>query len=108
MRCRGLFAFVLMLVGAGCANRTSSPSTAPTIAVSIEQADRILEKMAKDRKPLDRPLVICNGYLDPGLGGAAVQSIIRQHVDDSRIITVSFWMCSNFDECRAQLIRAVD
>ncbi|HEX8524921.1 MAG TPA: hypothetical protein VF669_21910 [Tepidisphaeraceae bacterium] len=91
----------------GC---TATPKVvdAPTIALSVPQARQELRKIAEHPKPLERPLVILNGYLDPGLGGLAVGSFIREHVSGGRIITVSFMWCSSFEACRQRVIEAVD
>jgi pimeloyl-ACP methyl ester carboxylesterase len=73
----------------------------------MEDAQAHLRKMEAHPKPLDRPLVILNGYLDPGIGGAFVASIIRRHIKDDRIITVAYPFAADFDQCRRKVLDEV-
>jgi hypothetical protein len=102
-----ILSLVLISLVTGCATH-KSPQPAPTIPLSTAQARAELHNVAQHPKPLDRPLIVLGGYLDPGLGGLAVSSIIRQHVRDDRVLTVSFMFCKNFDECRQKVIDEVD
>jgi pimeloyl-ACP methyl ester carboxylesterase len=99
--------FVLPFI-AGCTTHHPAATSAPTIPLTTAQARAALDDVALHRKPLDRPLVILGGYLDPGLGGAAVTSIVRQHIRDDRVITISFIFCKSFTECRRKVIEEVD
>jgi hypothetical protein len=98
----------MILLCGGCAGTPQKQPVEPTIPLTTAEAREALDDVALHRKPLDRPLVILGGYLDPGLGGAAVSSIVRQHIRDDRVITISFVFCTSFQECRKRVITEVD
>src|SRR5690242_10085022 len=91
----------------GCAAQTR-PLVNPSFPLTMADARAALDEAAAHPKPLERPLVILGGFLDPGLGGLAVGGAIRRHVADERIVTVSFLFCRSFDECRERVIESVD
>ena len=59
----GLF----MCWAAGCAAEPAGVN--PSFPLTVEKGRADLVRMAKDPRPLDRPLVILRGFADPGLGG---------------------------------------
>ena len=64
--------------------------------------------MEKHPRPLVRPLVILGGWSDPGVSVSHLKREISRIVDDDRIVGVSFAFCRSFDECRREVIDAVD
>ena len=67
------------LAGAGgCARAPVNPS----FALSPEKARTVIERMADDPKPLDRPLVVIGGYHDPGWGAWLVSGRMREILGD--------------------------
>jgi len=97
---------VAVVLVTGCASK--GPSANPSFPISLDDARTTLLTIESNPKPLDRPLVILNGFLDPGIGGAMVSSIVRHHVSDTRIITVAYPLNFSFEECRKKVIEAVD
>jgi hypothetical protein len=91
-------------VFAGCAASAVNSS----FPVTVDAAKADLQRIENDRRPLDRPVAILGGYADPGVGGLAVGSVLRKHIGQGRIITVSFAFCSTFDQCRQKVIETID
>jgi hypothetical protein len=92
---------------AGCAAKAKNVN--PSFPLTVEQARADLARMAKDPRPLKRPIVILGGFIDPGLGGWAVGGELRHYLPrDAKIISVSFLFCDSFDACRRRVIDAVD
>lgn len=88
-----------------CAPRVENAS----FPSSTADAKSKLRAIQADRQPLERPLVVLGGFMDPGAGPAIVSNRFRELFDDDdRIIDVSFVGCRTFDECRDRVIRAVD
>ena len=94
-----------MLV-AGCAATPKGGN--PSFALTVEEARADLARMAKDPRPLRRPVVILGGFADPGIGGLAVGTEIRKYLRDPQVVCVSFFFCDSFDGCRQKVIEAVD
>src|SRR5256885_13649623 len=81
MRARLCFMnLVLVLLVSGCAARPVNPS----FAISNDQAREALRAMAAQPKPLNRPLVIVNGYDDPGMGSLLVRWQLDPVIRDRR------------------------
>ena len=99
---------LLLLALIGCSPKQRDPSANPSFPISTKEARATLRKIESRPKPLERPLVVLNGFLDPGFGGAAVAGMVRQHVKDTRIITVAYPFASSFEDCRKTVIEAVD
>src|SRR5688572_25529393 len=106
--CRVVVVPLLLLALVGCSPKHRDPSANPSFPISTKEARATLRKIESHPKPLERPLVILNGFLDPGFGGAAVAGMVRQHVSDTRIITVAYPFASSFEDCRKMVIDAVD
>ncbi|HYE21772.1 MAG TPA: hypothetical protein VEA69_25250 [Tepidisphaeraceae bacterium] len=87
---------------------TASP-TNPSFPVTFEQADRALDDMAARPRPLQRPLVIIGGFLDPNLSPPYFKWRISQLTSThNQYVTVSPGFCNSFAECRQLVIDAVD
>jgi hypothetical protein len=98
-------ALALAAVGlAGCAGRASNPSF-PT---KLETARDDLKRMESSPRPLDRPLVIVGGFLDPGIAGLWLKGEFSSLSGDERIIWVELFSCASLQECRERIVRAVD
>jgi pimeloyl-ACP methyl ester carboxylesterase len=63
--------------------------------------------MAKSPKPFERPVVILAGYHDPGLGPAALCARLRRVAGGQQIISVSYFFDGTFDECRHDVLAAI-
>jgi hypothetical protein len=99
--------FFMAIGAAGCAARPKEAN--PSFPLTVEQARADLARMRSDPQPLERPVVILGGFIDPGLGGWAVGSELRRYLPrDAKIISVSFLFCDSFDACRGRVIEAVD
>src|SRR4051794_368235 len=97
---------LVAVVAAGCASERENLN--PSFPITIEQGRAELERMACDPRPLERPVVILGGFLDPGIGALAVGSELRKCVRDPRIVSVNFLFCDSFDACRQRVVDAVD
>src|SRR4051794_12338106 len=95
---------LIALLVTGCAERPVNPS----FAISNDQARAALHAMAAEPKQLDRPLVIVGGYEDPGLGGLIVQWQLDPLIHDRRVVQVCLLTAGTFDDCREQIVAAVD
>ena len=92
------------LLSLACAGGPQNPS----FPLSVGKADTALKEMAKAPKPLPRPVVIVGGYLDPGIATAALKSKLQPLVKDKRILMVPLPFCATFDDCRAEILAAVE
>ncbi len=93
----------MALLGAGC----SAPAN-PSFPLSVPDAKAALRRMEDNPKPLRRPIVILGGYHDPGLGTLLWRNEVRRWAPDARIIAVSYPFSRDFDQCRRDVIAAVD
>ena len=96
----------LMLVPVlGCSKQPANPS----FDLSSGDAKRALKAMARDAKPLERPVLVLGGYRDFGIGPAAFVARLRDAVGgDERIISVVYPFSGSFDDCRRAVIEAVE
>jgi hypothetical protein len=76
--------------------------------VTTGQAATAIDQMKQQPKRLQRPVLIIDGYGDPGFGSAIVRRQIADATGDQRIVTVSCATCRTFDECRRRVTEAVD
>ena len=98
-------AVLLLLLISGCARQPPNPS----FNVSNADAKRALKAMAKEQKPLERPVVVLGGYQDLGIGPAAFVGTLREAVGrDRRMISVVYPFSGSFDECRREVVEAVE
>ena len=95
---------------AGCAAHqpaVARPATNAPIAMSVPDARAALDATVHDRKPLARPLVICGGFLDVGIGPWLMRRTLARSLDGP-IVDVSFATCFSLESCRRRLVRHVD
>lgn len=107
LRARGL-RFVLALVGPAVLGACAARPVNPTFPISVREAEEALAEMEAAPVPLERPVVVAGGYLDPHAGPWWVAKRLSDFTGDERFLTVSFFFCTSLEECRAKLIAAVD
>jgi pimeloyl-ACP methyl ester carboxylesterase len=61
-----------------------------------------------EKRPLDRPLIIVGGFLNPNFSTMYFATYFQRITCDSRVIPVSLGTCTSFEECRQRIIAAVD
>ena len=103
MRHLGLLLFMASFFSLGCAAQPANPS----FRVTSQQADADLTRIAASQKPLDRPLVIIGGFLDPGFAALSMKWRFDAFSTDRRVLSVSVADCFSFDSCRKKVIDAV-
>ena len=91
---------------AGCSSGPPNPS----FPVTTRQARAILREMKADPKPLDRPVVVVAGLLDPGFNVSTLAGTLRKAATQADVTTVTFFGLNTrtFDGCRDYLIDAVE
>ena len=99
---RTLLIVSLFLLATGCAHQSN-----PSFDVSTHQARVILDRLAEDPRPLDRPLVVVGGFADPGIGAGLVHAALASRIRDERVLDVVTAFGCDFDDCRQQLIEQV-
>lgn len=100
-----LLPVALLALVAGCA---STGPVNPSFDLDFDGAGKALKEMEEHPLPLERPLVILGGYLDPGLGSWWTGLSFRKLTSDRRILELNFVLNATFDGCRSKLIEAVD
>jgi hypothetical protein len=101
---RPLAVTALLLAGCPADPRPANPSFHPTRS----QAVALLTYDAKHPRPLRRPLVIISGYLDPGILAPRLRDQFRRWTGDPRVLAVSPGLDGSFDDCRRDIVTAVD
>jgi len=76
--------------------------------LTTAQANAVLREMQAHPRPLQRPVIVLGGYLDPGLGVDQLARRLRDVVDDVGVISVGFVFCRDFDECRQRVIEVIE
>lgn len=103
---RRLLLFALLsLLSLGCVTSPENPS----FSLTADRARDALRGMEARPKPLARPLVIVGGYLSMGFGPSLMKAQLGSATGENRRIeTVSLFFCGDFDDCRREVIAAVD
>ena len=91
-------------VAAGCV--TAPPN--PSFRVDRETARDRIAQMAKDPRPLSRPLVILGGWMGPGLANSRLKRRFGSVFLRDQILSVTFLFNQTFDACREKVIAAVE
>lgn len=81
----------------GCAGRDVQN---PQFPLSVTDARDALRRMADERKPLARPVIVIGGYLDPGLAAQYVASRLKDATGDDRIYAFAAVGSDDFDDAR--------
>ncbi|MDB5292787.1 MAG: hypothetical protein JWL69_4028 [Phycisphaerales bacterium] len=98
------FLLVSLTLLTGCAAQPNNPS----FPVSVEKADRDLDRMAADQRPLLRTLVVIGGLMDPGISSVTMADRFRSVTHDDRIVVLSVFECCTFEQMRRKIIGAVE
>lgn len=93
----------MVLAQSGC----TTPPVNPSFPLTEREANKVLEQMAKSPQPLQRPVVILAGFLDPGFASDEMLRVIQPTVTGGPVIKVAFNDCRTFDDCRARVLAAV-
>lgn len=101
--------FVLPLVALASLACSNAPApTNPSFPATFSEARQALDQMSAHPRPLDRPLVVIGGFLDPNVSPPLYKWHFQRLTNDDRIVTVSVGFCGSFDECRQKVLEAVD
>ena len=94
-----------MMLGSSC---SADVPLNPSFPLTLSEARLALREMEKNPKTPVRPIVVVGGIYDPGIASSAVVRRIRRVVDDEKlIISISFFGCSTFDQCRTRVMEKV-
>jgi hypothetical protein len=93
---------------AGCSATIDDHPLNPSFPVTFAAADAVLADAAAHPRPLRRPLLIVGGFADPGLGSRLLRDRFRGWTGDDRVIDVSLCYDNSFDDCRRDIVAAVD
>ncbi len=89
---------------AGCATDPVNPSF-PT---KLEIAQDDLKRIEASPKPLERPLVVIGGFLDPGIASSWLKAEFSSLTGDRRIVAVELFDCGSLQECREKVVGSVE
>jgi len=96
---------VLILLGGCHLNEPRNPS----FDVTRQHAKKALAAMADNPVPLDRPVIVLSGWLDPGVANhAMVQRLRSLATNKQRIVGISFLGADDFDECRRRVLKKLE
>lgn len=97
---------VALLACAGCVS-LSGPD--PSFDISVDDARAELDEIRSDRAPLDRPLVISGGYLDPGTAAHRVIERFRGLTSTPEsVVGTPYFSVWTFDSARRRLVELVE
>ncbi len=96
-------ALLFMCLTACTADKPMNPSFTLTWA----QAEQELHRMQENPVTLQRPVVVLNGWLDPGLASHKLVSELKDCGIDAKFVQVAFFGASDFEQCRQRLLDAV-
>ncbi|MEM8783830.1 MAG: hypothetical protein AAGE65_13375 [Planctomycetota bacterium] len=90
----------------GC---SSAPIVNPSFDVSVERAEAVLAELRGSPEASRRPVLLVGGYFDP-LGGeiASMNDELKANFGADAVLRKRYFMFSDFDRLRDQLIEAVD
>jgi hypothetical protein len=93
----------LLLLLAACSHTVN-----PSFQVTDSEAKAALDQMVHNPVHLKRPLVIIGGFLDPDISPTAFKDTFENVSIQPLIIRVNIGFCHSFDQCRENVIAAVD
>ncbi len=76
--------------------------------VGLDEARDALREMRVSPQPLQRPVIVLSGFLDPGLLAQSVVNDIRSTTTNGQFETAGFLFKGTFDDCREHVIAVVD
>ncbi len=94
---------VLLGVLVGCETVPANP----TFPLTGSQARRELDAMARNPRPLTRPVLILGGYMDIGFSTVRLESQLRRATGDKRFFIITFTDCGSLEECSRHLVEKV-
>jgi hypothetical protein len=80
----------------------------PSFPLNDSEAKSALGQMAHNPVRLKRPLVIIGGFLDPDVSPSAFKDTFESVSIQPLIIRVNIGFCHSFEQCRENVIAAVD
>jgi hypothetical protein len=96
---------LVTLVAVGCADPKPVNRSFP---VTIERAVQVLHYDADHHRPLRRPLLVIGGFADPGIVASRLRDRFQRWTGDSRVVAVSPGFDWTMDDCRRDVVTAVD
>jgi hypothetical protein len=97
-----------LLAGCMSAGGVGEAPVNPSFPVSEANAREVIRNIARQHKPLPRPLVIVGGFRDPGIAPPILKYEIGKWTGSGdRIVTVSLAFTFDFDQCRQRIADAV-
>jgi hypothetical protein len=105
LRARVYHVFVLF---AGCLEGCATGPSNPSFPLTCAQAHQAIVQMRRAPVPLQRPLVVVGGFLDPNLSPPWYAHFFGEMANGQKIIPVSVGYCTSFAQCRRRIIDAVD
>src|SRR5689334_16578347 len=96
--------FLCWAMFSGCAAHPSNSS----FPVTSQEAKQAIEQMRHQTKPLSRPLVVVGGFMDLNVTLPWFAHFFSSITRDTAVIPVSIGHCGSFEQCREEVIRAVD
>lgn len=103
---RTMTASLACLCLVGCASRSN-----PSFPLTMAEAKATLRQMREDPRPLERPVVVVAGLLDPGFDVQRIAGSLRRvSTGDDMVTSVTFMSLTtdSFDGCRDYLIERVE
>jgi pimeloyl-ACP methyl ester carboxylesterase len=79
----------------------------PSFPITAVEARERMRDLQAQPKPLQRPLVILGGFLDPGFGPDRWKAVIDRSVDGT-IITITFSDLYSFQSFRERVVKTLD
>lgn len=87
----------------------SSDPVNPSFALTVRDANQLLDQMADEPGTLERPVVILGGIHDPGVAAPRLAGDLEDVLKPGApIIAVSFFFSNDFEKCRRKAIEAVE
>ncbi|CAN5884734.1 hypothetical protein BH11VER1_BH11VER1_05850 [soil metagenome] len=99
---------IMLLLLLACISACTTPPVNHSFSVSIRDANADLKRMKSDPRPLPRPLLILSGISEPGIAPLMLSDSFEKTSDDHRIISVTFPILANMEECRQIVIHTVE
>lgn len=97
-----------LLLSIGMMSGCGPQLTDGAFPVTTDWAKRDLARMATSPKPLERPVVVIGGFMDPGVAALSLRDQFAQATGDRRIAFISLFACFSFEECRRKIIEVTD
>lgn len=77
----------------------------PSFPLMYEAARADLRRMQSDKRPLQRPVIVCAGIFDPGAGSKWVADRLRTMTTTPELVVdTGFWGCGDFEACRSHAL----